>query len=93
MQQPLLYQSDFSITLKLLTDSIIKLPKILTKKQTLATTESGSFDGRLKIIICLTVFPKVMYPRYPMPTPNIKMTPKTIGNNIDIKCFGFSNYE
>ena len=79
--------------MKLLTDSIIKLPKILIKKQTLATTESGSLGGRLKIIIGLTVFPKVMYPRYPIPAPNIKIMPITMGNSIGKKCFGFSNYE
>jgi hypothetical protein len=81
------------MTLKLLTDSIIKLPKILIKKQTLATTESGSLGGRLKIIIGLIVFPKVMYPKYPIPAPNIKITPKIMGNEISKKCFGFSNYE
>jgi len=72
---------------------MIKLPTILIKKQTLATTESGSLGGRLNIIIGLIVFPKVIYPRYPIPTPNIQIMPKTIGNKIGIKCFGFSNYE
>ena len=71
----------------------MKLPKILIKKQTLAMTESGSLGGRLNMIRGLIVFPKVRYPRYPMPAPNINIIPKTIGIKIGINCFGFSNYE
>jgi len=71
----------------------MKLPKILIKKQTLAITESGSLGERLNMIRGLIVFPKVKYPRYPIPTPNIKIMPKTIGNRIGINCFGFSNCE